>query len=267
MRVLILLSILVISATVYADTSSCIFSTQSLTADFIEHNDISEFVNKNLEDVKLDGLDIDNANFSKSCLRFTSFKKADLDEANFSGSVAEYADFVLADLDDSDFRDANLSYAYFNKADLRRADFRGARFWNTELFRADMRGADFRGTFMPSSLSMGQADLRKADLRGASFCISKVDCEPRPFAGYSWGGALVMALHSPPKMKGAKFDDCTRFKGVSLERQRQYGESLGMIFVPRPSSEGECAVTDENRGAVYSQHMSEVYERNANLCD
>ena len=112
-----------------------------------------------LVDVGLDceGIEIVDAEFSRSILSESSFKgsilswasfeSATLKNVNFSNCKLNGACFVGADLQGADFSNSNLEFVDFSFADLRRVDFTGASLVGCHMGQANLVGAKTSSNF------------------------------------------------------------------------------------------------------------------------
>lgn len=149
-----------------------------------------------LSGLSLNGLRVENGNFSKTNLRFCDLRGAYLLRANFSESFLDGANFEGAKLLEADLGAFGLDIN-FTAADLTRVRLEDSAFFNaymvkTNLFQASLNRAHLVGHYMG-------ADLREAEMRGADLS----------------GANLVMATLNRADVKGAVFSPPA--PGASLE--------------------------------------------------
>ena len=104
--------------------------------------------------IDLEGVELINANLSKSYL-----KRADL-----SCAKLQYVEFKEACMEKASLKKANLTRANLMDADARRADFSGANLTRARLIRTNLTSVEFQ------KADFSDARLRDADLTGAKLC-------------------------------------------------------------------------------------------------
>ena len=107
--------------------------------------------------IDLEGVELINANLSKSYL-----KRADL-----SCAKLQYVEFKEACMEKASLKKANLTRANLMDADARRADFSGANLTRARLIRTNLTSVKFRGAIF------SKTRLRNADISGADFTRAK----------------------------------------------------------------------------------------------
>jgi uncharacterized protein YjbI with pentapeptide repeats len=104
---------------------------------------IADFIDANLNDADLRGVDLRRANLSGADLREADLIGAHLFGANFSRVDLRNAYLYRADFSRANLSEANLSEAILRKADLSRADLSRA-----DLSRVDLNETIFSGTLL-----------------------------------------------------------------------------------------------------------------------
>jgi len=94
-------------------------------------------------ELRLDGLELTDQDFSFASLSGASFRGCELTRANFTGANLTGADFSGAILRYAVFEHAELENAVFDKADVRFAKFGGAVVAAGQLMSAISKGAEF----------------------------------------------------------------------------------------------------------------------------
>ncbi len=107
---------------------------------------------------RLDGLKLDNADFSSSNLRHASCRRVDASGATFRDVDACWSFWAK-----SKFRGGSLRNSSFVGSDLRGCDFSGCDLSNAEFMGALIEGGNFEGA------NLSRANLRYANLSGANF--------------------------------------------------------------------------------------------------
>ncbi len=149
-----------------------------------------------LEDTKLIGVSLANADLQAVELAHVDMREADLRNANLASAIMMSSDFRGANLSSANLVGADLTGAYLvnaqlrgagltgatlrcsflrganlEAADLRRANFHGASLEGANFWAADVRNADFSETFLREAdfkdAFLDGADLSWADLQGA----------------------------------------------------------------------------------------------------
>lgn len=100
-------------------------------------------------DLRLDGLELTDQDFSFEVLVGASFRGCELTRANFTGANLTGADFSGAILRYAVFEQALLDEALFDKADVRFAKFAGVVLSEAQLSSALIEGASFAGDTRP----------------------------------------------------------------------------------------------------------------------
>ncbi|MFM7082257.1 MAG: pentapeptide repeat-containing protein, partial [Actinomycetota bacterium] len=100
-------------------------------------------------DLRLDGLELTDQDFSFEVLVGASFRGCELTRANFTGANLTGADFSGAILRYAVFEQALLDDALFDKADVRFANFAGVVLSEAQLTSALFEGASFGGDTRP----------------------------------------------------------------------------------------------------------------------
>jgi uncharacterized protein YjbI with pentapeptide repeats len=146
----------------------------------------SDLTGKNLAEARLDGADLQWANFSKATLAGASFVGADLhrtilSSANLNGAIFHGAglvganltaahlvgtEFIKADLNSASLTEGSLVGADLREATLIRADLNWALLLKADLSNANLTGAGLSGANLTKANLVG-ADLSRADLSGA----------------------------------------------------------------------------------------------------
>ena len=168
--------------------------------------------------------------FGDADLKFVDLAHADLQDASFDGARLAYADLRSANL-----KDAVLNATNLHGADLRDADLQGTAMEMVALFGVDLRGANLRGARLGCQdcnrvTSLLYSNLKGADLRGAHFGNSFIyaifdEADLR-------GADLAVALGQPMSLRGALYDDSTRWPERIDPREWE------MVYVPDGSRSG-----------------------------
>ncbi len=150
---------------------------------------------------RFDRADLSNANLSKHCFRFATFRSANLQHTNAKQADFDHADFTDADLTHANFFAASFTDTHLFGATIDHADFsrlccslgmncedmqaEGVDFSNAKmvgsiwtesnLARCNFSGAYLRGARM-ALIDWEYCDLRNADLRGCTFHMGSTRC-------------------------------------------------------------------------------------------
>lgn len=152
----------------------------------------AELAKMNLENVYLDGADLNGGdlketnlrgahltkvNFQKTNLFAADLTGADLEEGNFQEANISAGNLTDANLKKGNFHKAdlseiNLSDANIGKADLSEANLQGANLSKADLYKSNFKNSDLRGTRLQLA-DFSMADIQGADLRGADLREAK----------------------------------------------------------------------------------------------
>ena len=105
-----------------------------------------------LSETDLEGLTLNNANFSEFELNGVNFADSSLENAIFTNTNLTTTNFTGADLKYCNFNNANLSGAYLTNTDATEADFTDANFNGT-----DLRETNFTNAELSASVNLSQA--------------------------------------------------------------------------------------------------------------
>ncbi len=94
----------------------------------------------------LNGLILDNEDFSNANFHNTNFYYSDLRQTKFRNANLTHTEFSQNDMQGADFTNANLSYADLGEADLSFADLTNANLSNTTIQGASFSNANMSGT-------------------------------------------------------------------------------------------------------------------------
>lgn len=226
------------------------------------------FAYARLENVRLDGVNLERAILLGANLQNASLRNASLNAADLKDAAIDGADFTEADLDGLPLRKAVFDQAVFRGASMRGCDLEGMSFAEG----ADFEGACLMGAYLTGA-SLPQARFGVADLRTAG--LADVDLEGADLRGalldgatFHMGSTRCGLLDSPLASEGTRtgfytdeFDEqhyrtpeeirkanlrFTDLRGASLEstdfylvdlrgarysgRQRQHFERCGAIL-------------------------------------
>jgi len=122
----------------------------------------NSFVNCNLEEWDLSGLNLSSANFINSSLYKANLSASNLSNTNFSNSDVSKATLINANLSNSileeaDLSDANLTQADLNSVDLSYADLSNSKLLDAKLHdviitETDLSGADLTNTVFSGTI-------------------------------------------------------------------------------------------------------------------
>ncbi len=141
-----------------------------------------------LEDAKLDSVDLKSGRFHFSSLANTDFTSSNLSGSSFKAANLEGVRFDGADLRDSVFKYCNLERCSFNSADLRGARFNksnleGVTFEDAKLDDVEFRHSELAGLSFDNLTIRGTAfeysNLKKASFRNAVLERVSFNCDVR----------------------------------------------------------------------------------------
>lgn len=127
----------------------------------------SDFSNSDLSGANIVRCFGQHARFERATLNFVNAENSKLDRACFDGARIENSDFSRTSLRFSSFREAQLSGVEFRRAALFRADFTHSKLFGVDFCDADADEADFFG----SHLRLSQLHLARslASVSNAAF--------------------------------------------------------------------------------------------------
>jgi Uncharacterized low-complexity proteins len=119
---------------------------QGLRLKNVEFPDGVDLTNADLSRSQLINVDLTGANLSDADLSRADLTDTTFDEANLSHADLSYVDFTNATFVDADLSSVDFSYAELNGADFSNADFTNATSREVLFDGADFTGADLTGT-------------------------------------------------------------------------------------------------------------------------
>ena len=146
-----------------------------------------------LSNANLSNANLYNANFNEADLSYVKLDNMDLEEANFEGANLKGANFKCSNLNDSKLSSANLENANLESANLKGANLKsvnliganltGAHLNDVNLIDANLTDANFTGAKLSS------AELSSVNLNGA--ILIRVQALKTNFEGATLTGACI----------------------------------------------------------------------------
>lgn len=159
---------------------------------------------------KMQGANLENADFNKANATYARFEKANLKRAKMQGTNLTGAKFQLAQMSGADLKEANLTEAKLARADLSEAQMSGA-----ELRKANLQEAKFQSANLYETI-FGDAQLQRANLKDLASYKSWFNCAQMQGVNLQ-GASFQRDKFGSANLEGACFNE-TNACWVSLER-------------------------------------------------
>ncbi len=149
----------------------------------------------NLDSINFDNENITKANFSSSQIKFASFKNCKIVETHFDESYLNGTSFESSDFHNVFFTNSKLAYTNFKGMTGKNVKFTGAFLFGSDMSNIDCSECDF--TLIQGSV----IDFSNANLLGSSFWRAQID-----EANFSSANLSGVQLHGA-ELRNAKFDN------------------------------------------------------------
>ncbi len=231
---------------------------------WLDSNPKTQWINMDLCDATLQGLDLSKldlsyinlsgsdlsysklqeANLSHSNLVRTYFREANLSNANLQSANLQTAILESAQLDKADLNRINLSHANLSRASLKGTNLLLANLKNANLSHADLTGADLRWTDLSGAdlsganltdAAMSNANLTSANLQGTILTNANLFAADLNRAIYEpklAGLPDLIAFHTVRNFRNIQFQDYNNGRAALTELRGAY-QSIGIRSMER----------------------------------